>query len=385
LWLWPEVQITEWSAALEQFESIIRAVLAGKKPKLLQGEEQSLALAGYTSGIGPTLGSWAEARVLPAAPATFAQQLAANRARMSGLKAQARQLVSKLTQAGIGVMLLKGAHTAVSYWPEIGCRPMSDIDILIRPDQRQAAEHVLNRSGFERIADRPLESSWRLRGTAAEPVTMLSLEAGDPWSVDLHLSLDVEGPPGARPARLSLLDPFALAQTCDWLPEAVCLGQPLLLIHLAAHIGSGFQNITLARLLELLLVIRADTERSTLDWNSFLTLGKAADALSFAFPALHLARSLSPADVPEEVVAQCALEAPAGIRRLVATMTPASAHGIHRRSVREHYAWTRGISGWLRRLGADLVPDPASLRSTAAIHRARATAILGSYSAAGRR
>jgi hypothetical protein len=166
---------------------------------------------------------------------------------------------------------------------------------------------------------------------------------------------------------------------------AGCLGQPALLLHLAAHAGSGFQNLTLLRLLELLFVIREERNRGALDWDAFLSLGSATGALAFAFPALHLARSLSPADVPQAVVEQCGEDAPAEIRRLTATLTPATAHRIDRRSIREHYAWTQGFGGWVKRLGADLLPDHRSLRRSVAIHRVRANAIFGNYSAAGRR
>jgi hypothetical protein len=88
------------------------------------------------------LGWWAEAALLPGGPAVFAEQLAANRARMTRLQAQARQLVSELTEGSVGVLLLKGAHTAPAYWPEPGCRAMSDIDILI-PLKQQAHAKTL--------------------------------------------------------------------------------------------------------------------------------------------------------------------------------------------------------------------------------------------------
>ena len=383
LWLWPEVDRADWSAALVEFEGAIRAILAGDAAPEMTGDPQALRLAAYTSGMGPMLGRWSEAGALPGGP-IFASQLEANRARMKSLLAEAKALADRLVEAGIDVLVLKGAHTA-SYFPDPGCRPMSDIDLLVPAEQRTTADRSLLEAGFERIADGPLESCWRLEATATEPVTMISVEAGDPWTVDLHYSLDVEGPPGARPAKLSLLRPFSGARTWEGVHGAGCLGQPTLLLHLAAHAGSGFQNLTLLRLLELLLVIREDRKRGALDWDSFLSLGSATGALAFAFPALHLAQSLSPADVPQAVVAQCAHEAPAEIRRLTATLTPATAHRINRRSVREHYAWTQGFGGWVRRLGADLLPDHRSLRRSAAIHRARANAIFANYSAAGRR
>ena len=341
LWLWPEVDRADWTTALVDFEVAIRAILAGDSAQEMADEPPVLKLAAYTSGIGPMLGHWSEAGMLPGNP-VFADQIKANRVRMESLLFQAKTLANRLLDAGVDVLLLKGAHTA-SYFPEAGCRPMSDIDVLVAVEQRAAADRSLLDAGFVQIADRPLESGWRLLGTALEPATMMSLEADDPWTVDLHYSLDVEGPPGARAAKLSLLRPFSGARAWAPVHGAGCLGQPALLLHLAAHAGSGFQNLTLLRLLELLLVIRKDRKRRALDWDAFLSLGSATGALAFAFPALHLARSLSPRDVPDEVVAQCGRDAPAEIRRLTATLRPATAHRIDRRSVREHYAWTSGV------------------------------------------
>lgn len=383
LWLWPEVERADWSAALVEFEFAIRAILAGDAAPEIPGEPQALRLAGYTSGIGPMLGHWSEGGRL-ASGQIFTDQLEANRARMVSLLAHAKTISKRLLNAGVDVLVLKGAHTA-SYFPEVGCRPMSDVDILVRAEQRTAAGQSLLEGGFEKIADGPLESCWRSKGMATEPTSVMSLEADDPWTVDLHYSLDVEGPPGARAAKLSLVSPFSGARAWTRAQGAGCLGQPTLLLHLATHAGSGFQNLTLLRLIELVLVIREDGKRGALDWDAFLSLGSATGALAFAFPALHLARSLSPADVPRAVVERCAQDAPAEIRRLTAALTPATAHRIDRRSVREHYAWTQGFGGWLRRLRADLLPDHRSLRRSAAIHRARANAIFANYSAAGRR
>jgi hypothetical protein len=385
LWLWPEIEPAAWSVALAQFEQSARAVLTGVAVPPLDGTATAFRLAGYTSGMAPMLGYWSETGLLPESPLNrlFGQQLEANRRRMAHLLDWAKRVAGLMTRAGLDVLVLKGAHTS-AYFPDPACRPMSDIDLLVPARQRALADSVLGAAGFECVTNGQLESCWRVKGAPCEPVTMTSLEAADPWTVDLHYSLDVEGPPGARPARLSRFEPFSGMRPWDPLPSAGCLGQPLLLLHLAAHAGSGFQNLTMVRLLELILVIREDCNRGALDWDDFLALGSATGALSFAFPALDLARSLSPADMPDEVVARCRREAPARIRRLTSALTPATAHGIHRRSIREHYAWTQGLPGWLRRLAADLLPDRRSLRRTAAIHRSRASALL-SYSAAGRR
>jgi hypothetical protein len=283
LWLWPEVEPAAWSAALTQFEQFARAVLTGGAAPVFEGNAAAFGVAGYTSGMGPMLGYWSQAGLLPESPFTqmFVQQLDANRRRMAHLLDWARRVAGLMTDAGLDVLVLKGAHTA-AYFPERACRPMSDIDLLVPARQRALADDVLEAAGLERVAARPLESCWRLKGAPCEPATMTALEAADPWTVDLLFSLDVAAPPGARPARLSRLDPFSGMRSWNPSPGAGCLGQPLLLLHLAAHAGSGFQNLTMVRLLELILVIREDRDRALLDWDAFLALGSAAGARAVA-------------------------------------------------------------------------------------------------------
>jgi hypothetical protein len=380
LWLWPEVAPRDWRAAMVEVERICTALLAGNRADALSGDPAAVALAGYTSGMGPMLGWWLEQGLLSAScvaiESALERQFHANGARMAMLLGSAREVAQLLTGKCIGVTVLKGMHTAWGYFPRAACRPMSDIDILIAPADAAAAEAVLEAAGYQQVARTRFESTWRLGGVAVDPLTTVSLEADDPWTLDLHVSLDVTGPPGSSRARLSELDPAAGREAWDLLPGAVRLAQPALLLHLAAHAGSGFHNLTLVRLVEIVLVARADRAGGTLDWDEFAELGRATGSLAFAYPALELARRLSPAAIPQALVERCAAEAPPAVRRLVAGMRPATAHGIDRPSLREHFAWTRGPGGWLRRLAADLVPEPGSLRRSAAIHAGRARGLL---------
>lgn len=376
-WLWPECSSGQWARAMMQIERACVSVLRGERPAVLDGDPVATGLAGYTSGMGPLLGLWCEQGVLPAsAPlaAVLSHQLHANRLRMERLVGHAAQLASALASRRIDMTLLKGIHTAGVFFPEIGCRPMSDIDVLIRPHDLAAATGVLTHLGYRQTARNSLESTWRQNDCPHEPHTLISLEANDPWSIDLHLSLDVCGPPGAAPARLSMAAGTAVPSLL--LAGSNELSQPLLLLHLAAHAGSGFHNLTLLRLVEIVLIARTDVAGGTLSWDDFVEVGAVTGALSFAFPALALARQLSPADIPEAVVERCALAAPPRVRRAVAELRPATAHRICSPTLREHFAWTRGSRGWLRRLAADLLPQPHSVRGSAVIHLARVRGLL---------
>ena len=372
-WLWPEVAVSDWQLALLEIEQACMAVLAGARAQALAADPMAMGLAGYTSGMGPMLGQWIQEGLISASPAIsglLTAQLSANSARMESLLASAAQIAAHFAAAGIGVTLLKGVHTASTYFRHAGCRPMSDIDILISPDDLGPAARVLGSLGYRQTEKRLLESCWRHRDGAGEPRTTMFLEADDPWSVDLHVSLDVKGPPGARPARVSQVS--HLTAPAPAIPGAEQLAQPALLMHLAAHAGSGFHSLTLLRLFEIVLVTRRDRASGALSWDRFAELGAATGSLAFAYPALALARRLSPDDIPHSIVDCCARSAPTRVTSLVHQLRPASAHRIDRPTLREHFAWTSGPGGWLQRLAADVMPAPGSVRQTAAIQASRA-------------
>jgi hypothetical protein len=142
--------------------------------------------------------------------------------------------------------------------------------------------------------------------------------------------------------------------------RARVLEQPLLLLHLAAHAGAGWQNLTLLRQVELVLVIRQDLAAGRLSWNEFLDVGARIDALSYAYPALRLAEKLAPGTVPSDILEQCADRAPASVRRAVERLTPSTAQRIDRASVGEHFMWASNWRDSLRMFASDIVPSGRS-------------------------
>jgi len=134
------------------------------------------------------------------------------------------------------------------------------------------------------------------------------------------------------------------------------LDQPLLLLHLAAHAGAGWQNLTLLRQLELALVIRRDLKAGLLSWPAFLEAGGRTGALGYAYPALALADRLAPDLVPGVVLTHCAAQAPQAVRRALERLTPANAQRIDRNSVGEHFMWADSWPARLRLLADDILP-----------------------------
>jgi hypothetical protein len=67
-----------------------------------------------------------------------------------------KETIELFSNAGIEVLVLKGAALCHTIYPDIGLRPMRDIDILIRKEQARQAQDLLLRQGFiESSAPRP--------------------------------------------------------------------------------------------------------------------------------------------------------------------------------------------------------------------------------------
>nr|WP_299857123.1 nucleotidyltransferase family protein [Sphingomonas bacterium] len=376
-WLWPEVSVADWQAAVANLADAIAAILAGRQARIT-GAPAAIGVAAYSSGTGPLLGLWLDRGLLAAdddVAALLRLHLHHNRLRMAMLTAETTRLATALAAGGVRPTLLKGLHTARGYFPEAGARPVSDIDLLVEPANEPVAAAVLTELGY--IAGRPSrgippQRDWRRLEASEAPRTLSFVHYRDPWSIDVQHSLNRRYAPGAPIARLDDLHGNGPA-----ILGAATLPQPLLLLHLAVHAGCGFQNLTLIRLVELILVIRHDGESGALAWPAFLDAGRRAGALGMAFAALQLCEELAPGTVPVDALTACHDAAPARLRRLVARLTPATAHRVARRSFAEKFVWQRTGLGLARQLIAEIVPAQAtSLAEAARIYRTRAMKLL---------
>ena len=211
-----------------------------------------------------------------------------------------------------------------------------------------------------------------MAGQPREPHSVWVCHAEDPWSIDLHTSLDFVATPGASVVRLDLGDPLKTEVRSRLDPAAKVLRQPLQILHLAVHAGGGLHSLTLLRIVEIILVVRRDLLAGKLSWSEFLGVGELTSGLGPAYPALVMCERLAPRTIPEEVLRRCRESAPDRVRTIIDRLEPARAQRVDRTSIAEHFMWVSGLSGWARQLGSDLVPR----RSMAAIYEARAYRVL---------
>jgi hypothetical protein len=317
-------------------------------------------VAGFTSGLGPLLGYWLETGRISASAevaAIFELHLAHNRLRMRKMTVHAAAISEALAQAGVAHAFVKGMHTAFEHFPEPGTRPLSDIDVLIDPGDRKDAERVLEACGFEPGVARvlPTERAWHLRGEPRKPRTLCFVHAEDPWSIDLHVSLDRRHSPASPVVRLDRALAGTAARCSALAPRARLLPEPALLLNAAVHAGCGLENLTLLRMVELALIVRQDYSPGGASWDEFVDAAARCNALGPVYPALKFCNELVPGTIPEAVVALSRGKAPPRARRIVDGLRVAGAQRVLRCSLGERFMWSP--SSW--RIAWQLVQEVA--------------------------
>lgn len=363
-WLWPDIPMARYGEARELLTHVAGEVLTrARSDMVLDGDPDTMSLAAYTAGIGPLLGWWIdEGRIEASRPIAdlFDLHLRHNRLRMDRMRSRAIEVLDALNRCGIEATVLKGMHTAFVYFPDPSTRPLSDVDLLVRPGDADAANRLLAEAGFVRKYQSSRETSWAAPGGTGAPSSLLLAHADDLWTVDLHCSLDYQPRPTVAAARLDLVDLILEKSAWPVDPIGLTLGQPLLLLHIAAHASCPLESLTPLRMIEMALIIRRDTASGALQWDAFLDHARRARALGIIFPALFFTDKLAPDTIPGEVLAVCAAAAPKSVVRYLAEFSPATIQAIHRISLRERLVWSEGWYAVARQVGHDLLPAIAS-------------------------
>jgi hypothetical protein len=328
--LWPHVGERAFTRAMEGIARASATLLAGgtAEPLALASgvSPAAFGVAAFAAGLGPLLGYWHERGRLPADPAlapVLAEHLDHGRRRAARLAAELARVLQRLDAAGIPVALLKGAHTAYAYFPEPGTRPMADLDLLVAPADVAATQRVLRDLGFEEHGSdsAPHRSEWARPD--AHLVHSVDLDHVDnPWSIELHATLDRMYAPGSV-ARFGPFDIAAAPERRDVGPPARCLPQPLLMAYVACHASNHFPQLPLLRLAELALIGGRDF-RTPEAWQALDTFLTETGTERFAFPALTLAQALVPDLAPDSLIRRIAERTPRALRRLVHRTTPAT-------------------------------------------------------------
>lgn len=378
-WLWPDTTAEAWQAALAQIETIARQVLTeGHSRQVLDGRPEDIGVAGYTSGMGPLFGFWLRQGLIRAsagAGAILELHLRHNRIRMARMARHASRIVEALAGRGVEVTVFKGMDTAWSVFPDPATRPLSDIDLLIDPADQPIASGTLHRLGFAPgpIGYCPPAQSWRMADGPVTPHSLAFTHMDDPWTVDLQTSLRRRYSYGAPVIELDRIRSPAMLARWSLSPRAATLAAEARLVHLACHAGCGLVSLSLLRLVELVLAIRA---LPGIRWDLFVALAWRAGALGMAYPALRFAEQLAPGTVPRDVLARCEGEAPPRVRRVIERLTPSTAQRVLRCSLEERFMWSPSPLRRFVQAVRELHPPGLPVRTLPGIYRARAWRLL---------
>ena len=350
--LWPELNVSAFRAAQAEIARVTAAVLSGTSgPVRLElpadGGTRALGAAVSAAGMGPLLGFWCKAGWIEAWPPVLdllTQHLEHGHRRAARLRQEFERILVPFANRGIEVLVLKGTDTAYRYFPEPGTRPTTDIDILVMPHDLQAAQRTLRDLGFAeaRGGDR-YRTTW-IPPTVGVVRSLELAHADNPWSLDLHVSLDRSlfpgltmtfGHPGPEAREGEVWRQFSR-------PVRV-LPAPLLLNYLAAHTSSHFYSMTLIRLVELVLVARRDFGARADRWRAFRDVVRRSATGRFVFPALYLTERLAPGAIDALVLDEIVATASPRLLRLVHAMTPASAQRLHPYPFGERFIWATSL------------------------------------------
>jgi Uncharacterised nucleotidyltransferase len=88
-----------------------------------------------------------------------------------------------LEAAGVPAMLLKGVPLVVQCYPEVGLRPMEDVDVLVEPGRAADAVAALEQAGWPNDSKR--DRPWNLP-YGEQMLHQVSCRSGDGFLIDLH-------------------------------------------------------------------------------------------------------------------------------------------------------------------------------------------------------
>lgn len=349
--LWPDVPAAERHSAQAQVRAVTEAVLrsSATRPALFAPDERqarTLGIAGYTSGMGPLLGWWIQQGLVEAPPQVrevFARHLDHGRRRRSVLSDALVRIVQAMRAEGVHPVVIKGLHTGAVYFPDAGTRPAADIDLLVRPAERGQAVEALGKAGFveSRRTRYAARSEWR---PIDRPHGVHSLEldhVDNPWSVDLHTALERWYFRGLR--RGLGEEPFDHMTEVPISGTTVrALAQPYVTAFLALHASHDLVQMQLVRLVELVLVIRADVRKRALDWAAFASLIRETGIERFVHPALALAEALAPGTVERALLERLGRLATPRTRRVLARVIEADMGALRYRSLDDKLMWASG-------------------------------------------
>lgn len=319
---------------------------------------QQIGQHAHQEGVAPVL-----ARALTAThcreylpPALWAQlhgsylaTLAENRLRYAALVRLLAQLPATQLAAPLPLILLKGSALALTVYPDVGLRRMSDLDLLVLPSLRTDLLRVCQQAGLQRVAMQP----------GIEQITGQVQLSGDSYllAMDLHWHLIA----GEADRRAPALDWFSTQTAPLTLPDSTITVQHFTptahLLYLAAHLmlRHAGTHLHLRWLYDLHLLI----SHHPIDWQLLYRQAAACGWLASLHAALTATHALFATPVPAGYLHGLAEHIPTS-RDYASVYTSQSLPATQTARAWQQFAGLTW-SGRLHLLGALLFPTPEYL------------------------
>ncbi len=232
------------------------------------------------------------AHVPPALASQWKLEVVNNQAQNMFRLGRLKEILNLFSLENIPVIVLKGAALAEIVYPQLGLRPMRDVDLLIKEEDISRAEQLLQARGFF-CADQGLPKEWYDSHHHIVPY----VSADQMLTLELHHHLIAFTMPVFIPTEdlweraLSV----QLAGVACWI-----LSPEDFLIHLALHTAcDGF--LGKVRVLYDIAEIMKQF-RNELDWGALLMLSEKYGVSKFLFYVLWVAQVRMHAGVPDFVL-----------------------------------------------------------------------------------
>jgi hypothetical protein len=187
------------------------------------------------------------------------------------------EVLELLHKAGIDALVLKGAALSHTIYPEIGLRPMRDIDLLVRKEQSRQAQDILISTGFtESTAPRP-EDHFHLP-SLHKKVQQVSV------CIELHHGLFPDCPPYYRKVDFDTLFDRAIQIDLSG-TTAYCPGNEDMLWHIfehGLHMPLTYEPFKLIAVADIVTLV--ETKHEEIDWQK---MRKLCPNILTALPLLH--------------------------------------------------------------------------------------------------
>jgi hypothetical protein len=201
-----------------------------------------------------------------------------------------------LQDAGITPIILKGAVLAETVYADRALRPMSDIDILVRPEAIDRAAAILADLGYTRHAH-VKGDTWE-KAQHYHVILTKPSPAFHAWHLELHWHLDRPG----RPFAIDLDGLWARARPATIAKTNALVFSPEdLLLHVCLHTCKHqFTFFGLRACCDIAAIIRS--YGTTLDWTQVTQRAWQWQIAPYVYLPLRLAQELIGAAVPEAVL-----------------------------------------------------------------------------------